>query len=319
MFLKNVIYLILMIILLQCNNSNADIAVGYGIDIFRYWGDLGHFFRNDIRNVMMPVYQHPLAITRQLEGDGRSLIKGGFQIELCRDVSELLEAFFRSFYVERSKRSWRLFSAGWSKNKIGKKLGLNSTYLNGPHGYAFLRMSRFRQAVTLDPAVRSEEIVISYLDNNVKNVVPGNVQNVLEFFTISGSHYISSFVTGDALYQVFVYSSPTFLALQQKIKIYGTDNLSSEDFIKFFSPWYSEHVGNIMVASESPVLESWANNNFLLQMSIFSYPSLIKLHINPEISTEMDHLMERRGIGHSKGRGLCHSEGRGLYHSDGRE
>lgn len=97
---------------------------------------------------------------------------------------------------------------------------------------------------------------------------------------------------------MFVYSVPTYLALQQRFKEHETNDLSSDDFIKFFSPWYSEHVGNIIAASENPVLETWANNNFLLRMSIFSYPSLIKIHTNPEISYEIDRFMGNGALLH---------------------
>lgn len=79
---------------------------------------------------------------------------------------------------------------------------MNSTYLTGQHGYAFLRMSRFRQAVSLDPIVHNEEYIVSKLQDELQTIVPGDVQSVLEFFSTSGSHYVSSYVTGDSLYQV---------------------------------------------------------------------------------------------------------------------
>lgn len=53
-----------------------------------------------------------------------------------------------------------------------------------------------------------------------------------------------------------------------------------------------------MVTSENPIIESWANNNFLLRMSIFNYPSLIKLHITPELTYQMDRYMGNSALLH---------------------
>ncbi|XP_039295245.1 torso-like protein [Nilaparvata lugens] len=274
----------------------ANIRIGFGIDVFKYWGDLGSYFNDDHKQVLSPVFKKPYAVKRHLELEDKTVIRGAFQIELCRDVPQLLEAFFRPYIVERSSKSWKIFSSNWSKSRISATMGVNSTYLTSQYGFAYIRISRYQEAFTLDPTIRRKKDLLPHVAVNTYTVMSKDSKSVMDFFTNTGSHYIQSYVTGDALYQVFVFSVPNFLIIQDEFRIHGPKNISADTLSKYMSPYYAENVGDIMVASGNPALKSWASKHFLMQISFLTYPSLVKLQIMPGLAGKMDPLLGNKTV-----------------------
>lgn len=123
----------------------------------------------------------------------------------------MFQAYFRDFSFERLERPWKAFTGSWSRAAIARHLGINSSFITGEHCYVLVRVARFREnrklagtieSYTLDPAVEKE----------ANNITVGDSASVIKFIKNFGSHYITSYITGNSLYQVltFVYQIQNF-------------------------------------------------------------------------------------------------------------
>lgn len=84
---------------------------------------------------------------------------------------------------------------------MAKNLGISSSYISGNHCYVLVRVSRHRVTGKMRPVDASVQIDEDAL-KGVDSVVLGDEASVYHFVRNYGSHYITSFTTGNALYQV---------------------------------------------------------------------------------------------------------------------
>lgn len=122
-------------------------------------------------------------------------------MEFCDNLDQLLQAYFRNFSFEKLVKPWKAFTASWSPEIIARNLGINSSFVHGDYCYVLVRLSRFRDNVSLSRLpnnVRLDETVAEEIDN----IIVGDAHSVLMFIQKFGTHYIDSFVTGNSLYQV---------------------------------------------------------------------------------------------------------------------
>jgi torso-like protein len=123
-------------------------------------------------------------------------------MEFCDNKQQLFQAYFREFKIEQMSSPYKAFQSGWHAEISAKKLGINSSYIIGDYSYVLVRVSRFRESAKLrKPIAPNQPIEASALEK-IKNVTVGNTVSVLQFIEKYGSHYISSYVTGNSLYQV---------------------------------------------------------------------------------------------------------------------
>lgn len=139
-------------------------------------------------------------------------------MEFCDNIRQLLQAYFRDFSIERLDRPWQAFTGSWSANAIARNLGINSTYVTGRHCYVLVRLARHREGVKLLDGFAVPENVVLHdaVSKQADLVEPGDSASVTEFVRSFGSHYVSSYVTGNSLYQVsalFAYFTSHFLIL----------------------------------------------------------------------------------------------------------
>jgi hypothetical protein len=84
--------------------------------------------------------------------------------------------------------------------------GINVTYVTGDHSYVLIRVARHRTMAKIgDDATEltPDQITLHDVVAKQANLVdPGDTSSVIEFVKSFGSHYISSYVTGNSLYQV---------------------------------------------------------------------------------------------------------------------
>lgn len=131
----------------------------------------------------------------------KSVFHGEFHMEFCDNLDQLLQAYFRNFSFEKLVKPWKAFTASWSPEIIARNLGINSSFVHGDYCYVLVRLSRFRDNVSLSRLpnnVRLDETVAEEIDN----IKVGDAHSVLMFIQKFGTHYIDSFVTGNSLYQV---------------------------------------------------------------------------------------------------------------------
>lgn len=80
------------------------------------------------------------------------------------------------------------------------------TYVTGDHSYVLIRVARHRTSAKIgddSTELRPDQITLhDVVAKQASLVDPGNTSSVIEFVKSFGSHYISSYVTGNSLYQV---------------------------------------------------------------------------------------------------------------------
>jgi len=110
------------------------------------------------------------------------------------------------------------FLGSWSKGGMAKHLGINSSYISGHHCYVLVRVSRYRRIGKMDPVDLNVDVDEGVLQA-AETLQLGDEASVYKFLRDYGSHYVVSYTTGNALYQVsnlfFIYLSTrgcTFLA-----------------------------------------------------------------------------------------------------------
>ncbi|EGI62490.1 PREDICTED: torso-like protein [Acromyrmex echinatior] len=275
--------------------------LGGAVNVFSRYGYLSISMRvvprNDtetwiFREPTLDVFKNstPLPPKQHQAGKTTSVFDGDFHMEFCDNIRQLLQAYFRDFTFEKLERPWRAFTGSWSKTAIARHLGINSSFITGDHCYVLVRVARYRDNQRL--AGTAETLV---LDDSVlrqtENVTVGDTASVVRFIRNFGSHYIASYITGNSLYQVFVYTPQVYSRIKERLKTRGVAELSSLELSNYFSPWYAEHTGSIQSASGNRSVEAWAVQRLRVQYYIFTYASLLKLHGDTALLKQLDSLL----------------------------
>ncbi|XP_058789207.1 torso-like protein [Phymastichus coffea] len=280
--------------------------LGGAVNVFSRYGYLSISMRvvprNDsdtwiFREPTLDVFRNPQPAPNKL-GKATVIFDGDFHMEFCDNVRQLLQGYFRDFTFEGLQRPWRAFTGSWSRAAIARHLGINSSFITGDHCYVLVRVARFREAKRLQAPVQSIDSLL--LDEAVAreadNVTIGDTASVIRFIKNFGSHYIASYVTGNSLYQVFVYSPQVYQRIKERLKTRGVADLSSLELSNYFSPWYAEHMGAIQSASGNRSVEAWAVEQLRVQYYIFTYASLLKLHGDAALLRQLDSLLGNEAL-----------------------
>ncbi|XP_012263201.1 torso-like protein [Athalia rosae] len=291
-------------ILLLIDASEAQTPrLGGAVNIFSRYGYLSISMRvvprNDTENWIfreptLDVFRNPAPAPPRTE-DKNAVLKGDFHMEFCDNIRQLLQAYFRDFSFERLDRPWRAFTASWSRAAIARHLGINASFATGDHCYVLVRVARFRESKRINGPVDSL-ILDEAIAREVENVTVGDYSSVIRFVRNFGSHYISSYVTGNSLYQVFVYTPQVYSRIKERLKARGVGELSTSELNNFFSPWYAEHMGAIQSASGNRSVEAWAVERLRVQYYIFTYASLLKLHGDVPLLRQLDSLLGNEAL-----------------------
>lgn len=284
---------------------DSELGVGKAINIFMRYGYLsicmrvvprndteGWVFREPTVSVFRDVERYAIAPKPR---QPKTLFDGDFHMEFCDNLKQLLQAYFRDFSFERLERPWRAFTAGWPSDIMARNLGINSSFINGDHCYVLVRVSRFRETGKLSdlPTNIPVEDVVS---DAIQESAIGDTSTIADFIRKYGSHYIASYITGNSLYQVFVYSRSVYARIKERVKSKGISDVPPNDIKNFFSPFFAEHVGAVKVASGNKTVESWAVKRLRVHYYIFSYPSLLKLHGEPTLLRNLDTLLGNEAL-----------------------
>lgn len=208
--------LLLAIVITICSAGAGDenqLKAGRAINVFSRFGYLSISMKvvprnNDtdqswvFREPTIDVFQnidHLITYPRRNLGR-KAILDGDFHLEFCDNLRQLLQAYFRDFSFERLERPWRAFTGSWVPELMARNLGINSSYVHGDHCYVLVRLSRFRESVKLEQLPNNIQLIDSVAEE-LANIEVGNVSSVVQFIKKFGSHYISSYVTGNSLYQ----------------------------------------------------------------------------------------------------------------------
>ncbi|KAH0950597.1 hypothetical protein HN011_007900 [Eciton burchellii] len=281
--------------------------LGGAVNVFSRYGYLSISMRvvprNDtetwiFREPTLDVFKNPAAMPPKQRQQGKTstaVFEGDFHMEFCDNIRQLLQAYFRDFTFEKLERPWRAFTGSWSKAAIARHLGINSSFITGDHCYVLVRVARFHDNQRL---VGTAENLV--LDDSVlrqtENVTIGDTASVVRFIRNFGSHYIASYITGNSLYQVFVYTPQVYSRIKERLKTRGVAELSNLELSNYFSPWYAEHLGSIQSASGNRSVETWAVQHLRVQYYIFTYASLLKLHGDTALLRQLDGLLNDEAL-----------------------
>ncbi|XP_011547805.3 torso-like protein isoform X1 [Plutella xylostella] len=282
---------------------DSELDVGKAINIFMRYGYLSICMRvvprNDteswvFREPTVRVFRH--AARAQAPGPrAAALFHGDFHMEFCDNLKQLLQAYFRDFSFERLERPWRAFTAGWPPHITARNLGINASYVTGDHCYVLVRVSRYRETAKLKDLPNNipvEDVVYEAINESTI----GDTASIADFIRKYGSHYIASYITGNSLYQVFVFSRAVYSRIKERVKSKGIADIPPAEMTNFFSPFFAEHVGEVKVASGNKTVESWAMKRLRVHYYIFSYPSLLKLHGEPALLKNLDTLLGNEAL-----------------------
>lgn len=193
-------------------------------------------------------------------------------MEFCDNKRQLFQAYFRDFTIDRLDRPWRAFTGGWHQDIAAKKLGINSSFIAGDYCYVLVRVSRFRESANFQRPIPPNQVLEDDIRLDVDRVTVGDTTAAVEFMNKYGTHYINNYVTGNSLYQVFVFNKRNYKDLKERLKSKGIAALSQLDLYNYFAPWYAEHLGKIRCASGNSTVEKWASKKLRLSYYIFTYP-----------------------------------------------
>ncbi|XP_068623048.1 torso-like protein isoform X1 [Battus philenor] len=284
---------------------DSELGVGKAINIFMRYGYLSICMRVVPRNDTDGwVFREPtVSVFRDVERftlvpkprQPKTLFDGDFHMEFCDNLKQLLQAYFRDFSFERLERPWRAFTAGWPTDIMARNLGINSSFITGDHCYVLVRVSRFRETAKLSDLpsnIGVEDVVFEAIQESAI----GDTVSIADFIRKYGSHYIASYITGNSLYQVFVFSRGVYSRIKERVKSQGVKDIPPAEMNNFFSPFFAEHVGAVKVASGNKTVESWAMKRLRVHYYIFSYPSLLKLHGEPSLLRNLDTLLGNEAL-----------------------
>lgn len=158
-----------------------------------------------------------------------------------------------------------------------------------------VRVSRFRETAKLSDLpgnIAVEDVVY----DAIQEAAIGDTASIADFIRKYGSHYIASYITGNSLYQVFVFSRTAYSMIKERLKSKGVADITAKELEGYFSPWHAKHIGQIKVASGNKTVENWATKRLRVHYYIFSYPSLLKLHGEPSLLRSLDTLLGNEAL-----------------------
>ncbi|CAB4059763.1 TSL [Lepeophtheirus salmonis] len=226
--------------LVSKNNRKLQIpqATGEALDLFYRYG----FFslsvrvvpRDDpggwlVREPTNSVFTPESLITTQDPGSGN--FEPFYQVYLCDDTNELMEAYFRDFKADGVAQPYKLYTGSWRKQS----------------SFILVKLTKLNRIVKTagDPHLKGAAL------NSISNIVPGKKDSVLSFINDFGSHYIKEILIGDVIYQVFALSKDQFANAKTSLKPY--QRIKSGEFNALYenilAPWNIRETGTIQAAS----------------------------------------------------------------------
>ncbi|XP_076273698.1 torso-like protein [Rhynchophorus ferrugineus] len=300
---------LLLIAVFGCGSGEAEdsqLKVGRSIDIFTRFGYLSLSMRVIPRNDSKWIFREPTidifsdadryALRPERSGRRqRKVFEGDFHMEFCDNIKQLVQAYFRDFSFESLDQPWKAFTSSWSLETLARNLGINSSYIAKEHCYVLVRLSRFRNRSMLSRTPSNMRVVDS-VQQEIDDIKVGDVAGVLMFIKKFGSHYIQSYVTGNSLYQVFVFTKSRYQQIKDRLKNQGIANITETELNQYFSPWYAEHLGLIKVASGNKTVESWASTRLRQSYFLFTFPSLLKTKGDSRLLGRLNNLLQNEAI-----------------------
>lgn len=195
-------------------NKTSQLNIGRAINLFSRYGYLSISMRvvprNDtevwlFREPTVDVFQSVNSdenLKQGRTGRTRSVVfDGDFHMEFCDNVRQLFHAYFRDFNIEKLAKPWRAFTGSWSSAAAARELGINASFVSpqSAHSFILVRVARWRDNNRM---AQFPHEPVAAVARELDTITIGDEASVMNFVRSYGSHYVSSYVTGNALYQV---------------------------------------------------------------------------------------------------------------------
>lgn len=285
--------------------EESQIKLGRSINIFIRFGYLSismnvisfndstsWIFKEPTRKIM----KDTVSLRDDLKLKNNGVFQGDFHMEFCDNKQQLFQAYFRDFYIEPLDQSWKAFTNGWHTEVAAKKLGIQTSFLSDEYSYVLIRVSKFLDVARFIPVIPANQLLEDQYQHLLSNITFDSTSSAIQFMNKIGTHYIHGYTTGNAIYQVFVFSKVKYRHLKEKLKRGGTQGLSNVDLHNYFAPWYSEHIGRIRCASGNNTVEQWASSKLRLSYYLFTYVSLLKLQRNRSLLRGLDAILHNEAL-----------------------
>ncbi|XP_062126688.1 torso-like protein [Drosophila sulfurigaster albostrigata] len=296
------------IVLAVSGSRESQLRIGKAINIFLRYGYLGISMRvipyNDsaeserwiFKEPTKNIYKNMSALAQSHEDDTPGIFHGDFHMEFCENRRQLFQAYFRDFTIEHLDKPWEAFTGGWFPHNAAKKLGINTSFIEGDYSYVLVRVVRFRETGKLNSEIPINQPLEPDVRARFQQFQVGNLTSAVRFMESIGTHYVNSYTTGNSLYQVFVYSRKNYKMLKDRVKSKGLNALSKIDLYNYFAPWFAEHLGQIRSASANATVERWARRKLQFEYFVVKYVTLLKLHGNSTLLRSLDSLLDNDAI-----------------------
>ncbi|XP_017141913.1 torso-like protein [Drosophila miranda] len=301
-------WLLALALLAVVGSRESQLRIGKAINIFLRYGYLGISMRvipmNDnveserwiFKEPTKNIYRNLSSLAESHEDTTPGIFHGDFHMEFCDNRRQLFQAYFRDFTVERMDKPWEAFTGGWFPDTAAKKLGINTSFIQGDYSYVLVRVVRFRETGKLNADIPIEQQLEPEVRARMEQLKIGNLTSAVGFIESVGTHYVSSYTTGNSLFQVFVYSRKNFKMIKERIRSKGLNALSKLDLYNYFAPWFAEHLGQIRSASANATVERWARRKLQYEYYVVKYVTLLKLHGNSTLLRSLDTLLGNDAI-----------------------
>ncbi|CAG7836353.1 unnamed protein product [Allacma fusca] len=173
-----------------------------------------------------------------------------FHIDLCEDVHQLVQAYFRRFNIEGLDKPWRAFAGGWKTASLEKFFGIDPIFFKGDFRYMLVRVLMVRKAGKLVPL--PNVTVVAEIEEYLEDFRSDDYLSVFNFFNEVGTHYIRSVLTGNSVYQVFVYDQHGYDAVKRRLNETGWVRSTYMAQLPYLLPLWVKHIGKVMVLNAHP-------------------------------------------------------------------
>jgi len=218
-----------------------------------------------------------------------------FHIDLCEDVQQLVQAYFRRFSIETLDKPWHAFAGGWRTPSLAKYFGLDPAFVQGDYRYMLVRVLMVRSAGRADPMPNAT--VLPNFTNNLHSFGVKDYISTFNFFNDVGTHYISSYLTGNSIYQVFVYDNQGFEAVKRRLSESGWVRSSYMAQLPYLLPLWVKHMGKVMVLNGKPQTIQSIREALTIRFLFSVYPNIFKMHDNAELVRKVEKYLKHEPDG----------------------
>jgi len=268
----------------RSRSLDLNVPAGGAVDLFYRYG----FFslsvrvvpRDDpgkwlVREPTADIFDKTSVVKSEVAG-ADTFAKQPFQIFLCEDLQELLEAFFRDFKADGVEQPHKLFTGSWRLPTAAQYLGLSPKALDGSeHSYVLVKLVRNKSTQSAAGRIRLDREAGA----QARTVSVGNNDAILKFVKNYGTHYFRSITVGESVYQVFAISKDQMKSLSASSFAGGRLGLKEWPMLyeKYLAPWLVKETGEIKAASGDVSLQRFMDQQLRIEgHSGISYPNLIE-------------------------------------------